>query len=90
MEYCEGRSLDAVVRQLRDRPERGRSSELVLGKIAVGVLGGLDYLHERRIIHRGPSSKPLPPPPQTRSAPRSPLAGSPSLAGPCALVSMQD
>lgn len=53
MEYCEGRSLDAVVKQLRERPERGRSSELVLGKIAVGVLGGLNYLHERRIIHRG-------------------------------------
>ncbi|UKZ54821.1 hypothetical protein TrVGV298_008634 [Trichoderma virens] len=30
----------------------GRTGEKVLGKIAEGVLGGLTYLHTRRIIHR--------------------------------------
>lgn len=54
MEYCEGKSLDAVVKESR---ERGlRSSEKILGKIAVAVLRGLDYLHERKIIHRGRSA----------------------------------
>jgi mitogen-activated protein kinase kinase len=51
MEFCEGKSLDAVVKESREREIR--SSERVLGKIAVAVLRGLDYLHERRIIHRG-------------------------------------
>lgn len=51
MEYCAGRSLDNVYKQVKERG--GRTGERVLGKIANGVLGGLSYLHERKIIHRG-------------------------------------
>jgi len=51
MEYCAGRSLDNVYKQVKERG--GRTGERVLGKIAHGVLGGLSYLHERKIIHRG-------------------------------------
>ncbi|KAK9469373.1 kinase-like domain-containing protein [Lipomyces arxii] len=50
MEYCEGGSLDAVYKHVKARG--GRIGERVLGKIAEGVLSGLSYLHERRIIHR--------------------------------------
>jgi mitogen-activated protein kinase kinase len=50
MEFCEAGSLDTLVRKITRRG--GRTSEKVLGKIAEAVLGGLDYLHERRIIHR--------------------------------------
>jgi len=50
MEYCAGRSLDNVYKQVKMRG--GRTGERVLGKIACGVLGGLGYLHERKIIHR--------------------------------------
>src|SRR5579859_4338264 len=50
MEYCAGRSLDNVYKQVKKRG--GRTGERVLGKIACGVLGGLAYLHELRIIHR--------------------------------------
>ena len=51
MEYCEGRSLEAVYKMIATRG--GKASENVLGKIACSVLGGLSYLHEKRIIHRG-------------------------------------
>ena len=54
MEYCAGRSLDNVYKQVKKRG--GRTGERVLGKIACGVLGGLGYLHERKIIHRGAST----------------------------------
>jgi mitogen-activated protein kinase kinase len=50
MEFCEAGSLDTLVRKIARRG--GRTSEKVLGKIAEAVLGGLDYLHERKIIHR--------------------------------------
>lgn len=51
MEFCEGRSLEAVYKKIMDRG--GKISEKVLGKLACAVLGGLSYLHEKRIIHRG-------------------------------------
>ena len=51
MEYCEGRSLEAVYKMIVIRG--GRTNERVLGKLACGVLGGLTYLHEKHIIHRG-------------------------------------
>ncbi|KAK9377327.1 kinase-like domain-containing protein [Lipomyces chichibuensis] len=50
MEYCAGGSLDAIYHHVSARG--GRIGERVLGKIAEGVLSGLSYLHERRIIHR--------------------------------------
>jgi mitogen-activated protein kinase kinase len=51
MEYCEGRSLESVYKKILDRG--GKINEKVLGKLACAVLGGLSYLHEKRIIHRG-------------------------------------
>ena len=51
MEFCEGRSLEKVYKMILMRG--GKINEKVLGKIACGVLGGLSYLHEKRIIHRG-------------------------------------
>ncbi|KAI9633024.1 kinase-like domain-containing protein [Dioszegia hungarica] len=50
MEYCEGGSLDSLLRRMKETGMR--CSEHVLGRIASSVLRGLDYLHERRIIHR--------------------------------------
>lgn len=50
MEYCGGGSLEAIYKRVKARG--GRIGEKVLGKIAEGVLSGLSYLHERRIIHR--------------------------------------
>lgn len=61
MEFCEGKSLDAVVKESRERDLR--HSERVLGRIAAAVLRGLDYLHERKIIHRGKSLATFRPPP---------------------------
>ena len=51
MEFCAGKSLDAVYREVRKLG--GRTGEKVLGKVAEGVLNGLTYLHGRKIIHRG-------------------------------------
>jgi mitogen-activated protein kinase kinase len=51
MEFCEGKSLEKVNAMIQLR--KWRMSEWVIGKIAVGVLRGLMYLHEKRIIHRG-------------------------------------
>lgn len=50
MEYCEGGSLDALYKQVKQRG--GRTGEKVLGRIAKGVLEGLSYLYQRKIIHR--------------------------------------
>lgn len=50
MEYCEGGSLDSVYREVKRLG--GRTGEKVLGKVAEGVLRGLTYLHDKRIIHR--------------------------------------
>jgi len=51
MEYCEGGSLDGVARKIRQMGF-GRVSEKVMGKIAPGILLGLDYLHSIKVIHR--------------------------------------
>lgn len=50
MEYCEGGSLDALYKRVKSRG--GRTGERVIGRIAHGVLEGLSYLHQRKIIHR--------------------------------------
>lgn len=50
MEFCEGGSLDSVYREVKKLG--GRTGEKVLGKIAIGVLSGLTYLSDRKIIHR--------------------------------------
>lgn len=50
MEYCEAGSLDSLSQKIKKR--RARTGEKVLGRIAESILGGLDYLHERKIIHR--------------------------------------
>jgi serine/threonine protein kinase len=50
MEVCEGKSLEAVGKVLRDRG--ARISEKVAGRLAEGILQGLVYLHLKRMIHR--------------------------------------
>ncbi|CAI4217856.1 unnamed protein product [Parascedosporium putredinis] len=50
MEFCEGGSLDSIYKEVKRLG--GRTGEKVLGKVAEGILGGLTYLHSRRIIHR--------------------------------------
>lgn len=52
MEYMGGRSLDAIYRRVIEIDLSNRINEKVLGKIADSVLGGLNYLHQQRIIHR--------------------------------------
>ncbi|KDR73018.1 hypothetical protein GALMADRAFT_73382 [Galerina marginata CBS 339.88] len=50
MEYCEGGSLEAVGKKIK---ERGAVvGEKIAGRIAEGVFQGLAYLHSRRTIHR--------------------------------------
>ncbi|CCG83220.1 MAP kinase kinase skh1/pek1 [Taphrina deformans PYCC 5710] len=50
MEYCEGGSLDTLYKRVKARD--GRTGERVIGRVARGVLEGLSYLHQRKIIHR--------------------------------------
>ncbi|CAG9937695.1 unnamed protein product [Clonostachys rosea f. rosea IK726] len=50
MEFCEGGSLDSIYKEVKRLG--GRTGEKVLGKIAEGVMAGLTYLAQRRIIHR--------------------------------------
>ncbi|KAJ1928578.1 Protein kinase C signaling pathway involved MAPKK protein [Tieghemiomyces parasiticus] len=50
IEYCDGGSLDAIYKRIRDR--QARIGEGVLGKIAESVLHGFVYLHDHKIIHR--------------------------------------
>jgi len=58
MEFGEGGSLDSVARRIRQMGF-GRPSEKVMGKIAPGILQGLNYLHSNRVIHRGTSVFPV-------------------------------
>lgn len=49
-EFCEGGSLEAVSKQIK---ERGAVvGEMIVARIAEGVLQGLAYLHSRKTIHR--------------------------------------
>lgn len=50
MEYMGGKSLDAIYKQFRKN--EGRIGEKPLGKIAEGVLKGLSYLNQQKIMHR--------------------------------------
>ncbi|KAG2150523.1 kinase-like domain-containing protein [Suillus clintonianus] len=50
MEYCAGRSLEAVGKRIKEK--NARISEKVAGRIAEGVLQGLSYLHSLKTIHR--------------------------------------
>lgn len=52
MEYMAGRLLDAIYKRVLAMDASNRINEKVLGKIADGVLRGLSYLHQQRIIHR--------------------------------------
>ena len=47
MEYCAGGSLEAPYKRIKDRG--GQTGEKVHGRIALGVLSGLDYLYTRKI-----------------------------------------
>jgi len=50
MEFCEAGSMDAIYKRVKARG--GRIGEKVLAKLAESMIKGLEYLHERRIIHR--------------------------------------
>ncbi|KAI5970436.1 MKK1 [Candida margitis] len=52
MEYMDGHSLDAIYKEVAKRDQTNRISEKVLGKVAISILSGLDYLHSKNIIHR--------------------------------------
>jgi len=50
MKFCEGGSLEAVGKQIK---ERGAVvGEMIVARIAEGVLQGLAYLHSKKTIHR--------------------------------------
>ncbi|KAJ7485836.1 kinase-like domain-containing protein [Mycena latifolia] len=50
MEFCEGRSLEAVGKRIKER--NAVVGEKIAGRLAEGVLQGLAYLHTKRTIHR--------------------------------------
>ncbi|VDB96495.1 unnamed protein product [Peniophora sp. CBMAI 1063] len=50
MELCEGKSLEAVGRRIRERG--ARVGEKVAGRLAEGILQGLAYLRSKDLIHR--------------------------------------
>ncbi|KAJ7914395.1 STE/STE7 protein kinase [Mycena leptocephala] len=50
MEFCEGGSLEAVGRRIKER--NATVGEKIVGRLAEGVLQGLAYLHTKKTIHR--------------------------------------
>ncbi|KAI0027708.1 kinase-like protein, partial [Vararia minispora EC-137] len=50
MELCDGKSLEAVGKRIRERG--ARVGEKVAGRLAEGVLQGLAYLRSKDLIHR--------------------------------------
>ncbi|KAJ7163592.1 kinase-like domain-containing protein [Mycena crocata] len=50
MEFCEGGSLEAVGRRIKER--NAVVGEKIAGRLAEGVLQGLAYLHSKKTIHR--------------------------------------
>lgn len=50
MEYCEGGSLEAIGKRLRDHG--AVVGEKIAGRLAEGILQGLAYLHRNKTIHR--------------------------------------
>jgi len=50
MDFCEGGSLEAVGKRIKDKG--AIVGEKIAGHIAEGVLQGLAYLHTRQLIHR--------------------------------------
>ncbi|ETW80837.1 hypothetical protein HETIRDRAFT_320731 [Heterobasidion irregulare TC 32-1] len=50
MEVCEGKSLEAVGKRIKERG--ARVGEKVAGRLAEGILQGLTYLHSKKLIHR--------------------------------------
>jgi len=50
MEFCEGGSLEAVGRRIKEL--NGVVGEKIAGRLAEGVLQGLNYLHSKKTIHR--------------------------------------
>ncbi|KAJ7497538.1 STE/STE7 protein kinase [Mycena latifolia] len=50
MEFCEGGSLEAVGKRIKER--NAIVGEKIAGRLAEGVLQGLAYLHTKRTIHR--------------------------------------
>ena len=51
MEFAEGGSLETVSKKVRQANRR--IGEPIVAKLAEGTLKGLEYLHGRKIIHRG-------------------------------------
>ncbi|KAI4521040.1 kinase-like protein [Schizophyllum commune Loenen D] len=50
MEFCEGGSLESVGKKIREM--NAVVGEKIAGRLAEGVLAGLNYLHSKRTIHR--------------------------------------